>query len=110
VHLKAQNGVPDWNQVEALIKEWKPDAVVVGLPLNMDGTPSEMSARAEKFARRLNGRFNLPLLYPRRTPDHLRGQGRAPGPWRPERQLPRQPGRRHRRRPAAARLAGENNT
>ena len=59
--LKAQNGVPDWAQVEKLIAEWKPDAIVVGLPLNMDGTPSEMSARAEKFARRLNGRFNLPV-------------------------------------------------
>lgn len=59
--LKAQNGIPDWNQVEALIKEWQPDALVVGLPLNMDGTPSEMSTRAEKFARRLNGRFNLPV-------------------------------------------------
>ena len=58
--LKAQNGVPDWSRVEALIKEWQPDAVVVGLPLNMDGTPSEMSERAEKFSRRLNGRFNLP--------------------------------------------------
>ncbi|ROL67874.1 crossover junction endodeoxyribonuclease RuvA, partial [Pseudomonas protegens] len=58
---KAQNGVPDWNQVEALIKEWKPDAVVVGLPLNMDGSPSDMCARAEKFARRLNGRFNVPF-------------------------------------------------
>lgn len=59
--LKAQNGVPDWNQIEKLIREWQPDALVVGLPLNMDGTPSEMSARAEKFARRLNGRFNLPV-------------------------------------------------
>ncbi|MDO9623472.1 MAG: Holliday junction resolvase RuvX [Pseudomonas sp.] len=59
--LKAQNGVPDWQKVEALIKEWQPDAIVVGLPLNMDGTKSEMSERAEKFARRLNGRFNLPV-------------------------------------------------
>lgn len=59
--LKAQNGVPDWTRVEALVKEWQPDAIVVGLPLNMDGTPSEMSARAEKFARRLNGRFGLPV-------------------------------------------------
>lgn len=58
--LKAQNGAPDWALVEKLFKEWQPDAVVVGLPLNMDGTPSEMSARAEKFARRLNGRFNVP--------------------------------------------------
>ncbi|MBD2839556.1 Holliday junction resolvase RuvX [Pseudomonas sp. JM0905a] len=60
--LKAQNGVPDWQQVEALVCEWQPDAMVVGLPLNMDGTPSDMSARAEKFARRLNGRFNLPVF------------------------------------------------
>ncbi|MBU2255167.1 MAG: Holliday junction resolvase RuvX [Gammaproteobacteria bacterium] len=59
--LKAQNGVPDWQKLEALIKEWQPDAIVVGLPLNMDGTKSEMSDRAEKFARRLNGRFNLPV-------------------------------------------------
>jgi putative Holliday junction resolvase len=59
--LKAQNGVPDWQKVEALIKEWQPDAIVVGLPLNMDGTPSAMSERAEKFSRRLNGRFNLPV-------------------------------------------------
>jgi putative Holliday junction resolvase len=59
--LKAQNGVPDWQKVEALIKEWQPDAIVVGLPLNMDGSKSEMSERAEKFARRLNGRFNLPV-------------------------------------------------
>ena len=59
--LKAQNGVPDWGRVEALIKEWQPDAIVVGLPLNMDGTPSDMSERAEKFARRLHGRFNVPV-------------------------------------------------
>jgi putative Holliday junction resolvase len=59
--LKAQNGVPDWLRVEALIKEWKPDALVVGLPLNMDGTASDMSARAERFARQLNGRLNLPV-------------------------------------------------
>jgi putative Holliday junction resolvase len=59
--LKAQNGVPDWQKVEVLFKEWQPDAIVVGLPLNMDGTKSAMSERAEKFARRLNGRFNLPV-------------------------------------------------
>ena len=59
--LKAQNGVPDWQKVDALLREWQPDAIVVGLPLNMDGSPSEMSERAEKFARRLNGRFNLPV-------------------------------------------------
>lgn len=59
--LKAQNGTPNWQQVEQLIKEWLPDALVVGLPLNMDGSESEMCERANKFARRLNGRFNLPV-------------------------------------------------
>lgn len=59
--LRARDGIPDWDQIGALLKEWEPDALIVGLPLNMDGTPSEMSARAEKFARRLQGRFQLPV-------------------------------------------------
>jgi putative Holliday junction resolvase len=102
--LKAQNGVPDWNQVEALIKEWKPDAMVVGLPLNMDGTPQRDERARGKFARRLNGRFNLPLHTHDERLTTLRPRASAwPGPAR---QLPRQPGGRHRRRPAAARLAG----
>ena len=59
--LKANDGIPNWEEIEKLLQEWQPDRVIVGLPLNMDGSPSEMSARAEKFARRLNGRFNLPV-------------------------------------------------
>lgn len=58
--LKAQDGIPDWNQVEKLITDWKPDVFVVGLPYNMDGSESELMARAVKFANRLNGRFNKP--------------------------------------------------
>jgi putative Holliday junction resolvase len=57
--LHANEGNPDWEAVRRLLEEWKPQRLVVGLPLNMDGTPSEMSARAERFARRLEGRFNL---------------------------------------------------
>ncbi|MDH4763840.1 Holliday junction resolvase RuvX [Pseudomonas sp. CBMAI 2609] len=59
--LKAQNGAPDWQQIQRLLDEWRPTALVVGLPLNMDGTPSEMSERAERFARRLQGRYGLPV-------------------------------------------------
>ena len=79
--LKAQNGVPDWTQIERLLKEWQPDAIVVGLPLNMDGTPSEMSARAEKFARRLHGRFQLPVFThdERLTTFEAKGQRLAQG-------------------------------
>jgi putative Holliday junction resolvase len=57
--LKAKEGIPQWHELEALVEEWRPDLVVVGEPLNMDGSDSEMSARASKFARRLQGRLGL---------------------------------------------------
>lgn len=57
--LKAKDGVPDWNQIEKLINDWKPDLVLVGLPLNMDDTESELSTRARKFGNRLHGRFGV---------------------------------------------------
>jgi len=55
--LPARDGIPDWDLVAQLVEEWQPDVFVVGLPLNMDGTESEMSRRARKFANRLHGRF-----------------------------------------------------
>ena len=55
--LKANNGVPDWEVIGALIDEWEPGAVLVGLPLNMDGSDQDMTRRARKFARRIQGRF-----------------------------------------------------
>jgi putative Holliday junction resolvase len=58
--LKARQGQPNWSEIEALIIEWQPEAFVVGLPLHMDDEPSDLSVQAEKFARRLTGRFNLP--------------------------------------------------
>ncbi|GAA0508185.1 Holliday junction resolvase RuvX [Tatumella terrea] len=57
--IKAQDGIPDWSQIEKLLKEWQPDLVVVGLPLNMDGTEQPLTARARKFANRLHGRFGI---------------------------------------------------
>lgn len=57
--LKAVDGIPNWDQIEKLLIEWQPDLIVVGLPLNMDGTEQEITQRAKKFANRLNGRFNI---------------------------------------------------
>jgi putative Holliday junction resolvase len=48
--------------IAALLKEWEPSALVVGLPCNDDGTPHEMTALSRRFANRLKGRFNLPTL------------------------------------------------
>ncbi|MDG1694207.1 MAG: Holliday junction resolvase RuvX [Porticoccaceae bacterium] len=60
--LKASDGVPNWDDVQAMLNEWKPNVVLVGLPLNMDGSESELSRLARKFARRLQGRFNVDAL------------------------------------------------
>ena len=57
--IKANDGIPNWDIVEQVINEWKPDLVVVGLPLNMDGTEQPITQRAKKFANRLNGRFGV---------------------------------------------------
>lgn len=59
--LTANDGVPNWAQVEALIKEWQPQVLVVGDPINMDGSASELSERARKFSRRLHGRLGVPV-------------------------------------------------
>ena len=58
--LKARDGIPDWDQIEVLIGEWKPNLFVVGIPYNLDGSESELMVRATKFANRLNGRFHKP--------------------------------------------------
>ncbi|HKK56510.1 Holliday junction resolvase RuvX [Marinobacter sp.] len=57
--LPASDGLPDWQQIGTLLQEWQPDLVVVGLPLNMDGTENDMCARARKFGKRLHGRFHV---------------------------------------------------
>jgi len=59
--LKARDGIPDWTLIEKLYNEWLPQVVVVGLPLNMDGTEQEMTQRARKFANRLHGRFGVQI-------------------------------------------------
>jgi putative Holliday junction resolvase len=49
-------------RIEVLLKEWQPGALVVGLPSNDDGTPHELTALCRRFANRLKGRFNLPVI------------------------------------------------
>jgi putative Holliday junction resolvase len=44
------------------IKEWQPDALVVGVPFHPDGAPHDNTARAQKFARQLRGRFGLEVF------------------------------------------------
>ena len=59
--IKAHDGQPNWDTVEAIIKEWQPNLLVIGLPLNMDGSEQPMTLKAKKFANQLHGRFGLPI-------------------------------------------------
>ena len=60
--IKAIDGIPDWLEIAKLITEWNPDALIVGSPLNMDGTTQQLTHNAHKFANRLKHKFKLPLF------------------------------------------------
>ncbi len=60
--LKAVDGIPDWGQIEKLLAEWQPGLLVVGLPLNMDGTEQPFTARVHKFVNRLHRRFGIKVV------------------------------------------------
>jgi putative Holliday junction resolvase len=59
--LRARDGLPDWMAVEALLETWRPEACIIGLPLLNDGTEGASAAAARRFARRLQGRYKLPV-------------------------------------------------
>ena len=49
-------------QITNMINEWQPSLLIVGLPTYMDGTPHKITNLSKKFAQRLEGRFNLPVM------------------------------------------------
>lgn len=57
--LRARQGQPDWEAITALIGEWHPEALVVGVPYNMDDSEAEGAEGAKRFARQLSGRYRL---------------------------------------------------
>ena len=54
---------PDWQAIAVLLGEWKPAAIVVGLPLAEDGGETDMSKGARRFGRQLEGRFSIPVWF-----------------------------------------------
>ena len=56
-----RNGEPDWEAIARYVQEWRPAALVVGLPYNMDLSEQEMTGHARRFAEGLARRFPLPV-------------------------------------------------
>ncbi len=59
--LKANQGQPQWDELNKLIKAWQPDALVVGVPLNMDGTEQPITQSARHFVKQLHERYKIPV-------------------------------------------------
>ncbi len=59
--LPARAQRPDWDGIGQLITSWQPEALVVGLPLDLDDSETETAPRARRFARQLQGRYRLPV-------------------------------------------------
>ena len=57
--IKARNGKPKWAEITSIIEEYTPAAIVVGLPLNMDASESDMSGKARKFAQEIERRSGI---------------------------------------------------
>lgn len=81
-----KDGIPNWDELLKIVKQHQPNLFLVGLPLNMDDSESELSARARKFARRLRHQTNIEtwMVDERLTTreardelDHYKAQGRG---------------------------------
>lgn len=57
-----KDGIPNWDALLKIVKQYQPSLFLVGLPLNMDDSESELSARSRKFARRLRHQTNIETL------------------------------------------------
>jgi putative Holliday junction resolvase len=60
-NVDCRHGRPDWPRIDSLLTEWDPQALVVGLPLNMDGSDNDTTGLARKFGRQLSSRYNRPV-------------------------------------------------
>lgn len=81
-----KDGIPNWDELLKIVKIYQPGLFLVGLPLNMDNSESELSTRARKFARRLRHQTNIETLMvderlttreARDELDHYQAQGRG---------------------------------
>ncbi|WP_312087360.1 Holliday junction resolvase RuvX [Acinetobacter variabilis] len=81
-----KDGIPNWDELLKIVKSYQPGLFLVGLPLNMNDSESELSTRARKFARRLRHQTNIETLMvderlttreARDELDHYQAQGRG---------------------------------
>lgn len=60
--LQTQQGKPPWEKIDKLVKTWQPDALIVGIPLNMDGTEQPLTLVVRDFLQMLEERYQIPVF------------------------------------------------
>lgn len=60
--IQAKEGEPQWEALDKIVHTWKPDALIVGIPLNMDGTEQYLTQAAKRFEDSLRERFSIPVF------------------------------------------------
>jgi len=61
--IKANDGIPHWDALGAYLTQWQPDMIIVGLPLNMDGSEQQLTLDAKKFGKRIAGRYGYTVVF-----------------------------------------------
>ena len=59
--LQSIHQSPDWESIQTYIRQWRPDALIVGIPYLLEGGESDITRAARKFSKQLEQRFNLPV-------------------------------------------------
>ena len=82
--VRARDGKPDWDMISELIRTWRPDALVVGLPLQADGSDSEFTRSVKRFIQQLEDRYKLPV---HSMDERLSSYAAAQGEWNEKHEL-----------------------
>ena len=59
--LKAESGEPNWDELDIIVRDWQPKLFVVGNPINMDGSDSDIKEKSDKFSNLISQRYNIPV-------------------------------------------------
>lgn len=59
--LKAELGQPNWDELDVIVRDWQPKLFIVGNPINMDGSDSEIKEKSDKFSTLINKRYKIPV-------------------------------------------------
>ena len=61
--IQNQDNKINWNEISIVLDEWKPDLILIGKPLNMDGTDSEIMKKVDKFFQKLKSTYEAEYQY-----------------------------------------------